>query len=173
MTGTTAADLSQFEAATIRTGSRVDVVLRRKGPDILTRLDPATRQTVATYIATAEVIMAGGAVMPRDSLSAGSPGGSPGSREGRQSSMVDQVRFLRTMEDAVAIEAIQVGTRDPVSLPALDVWRAVCLGDAPAARILSRTGLKRTRSRVADLNMGFAAAAERVAIAIGDTRPPF
>lgn len=169
----TAADLSQFETAIVRDGAKVDVVLRRRGPAIMDRLDLTARQSVATYITTAEAVLAGGAAMPRDSLSAGSCSGGPGSREGRQAGVLDQVRFLRHMELAVARKAIQVGRRNPVSLAALDVWRSVCLGDKGVGRILTRAGLKRTRSREADINAGFIAAAERVADAIGAIRTPF
>jgi hypothetical protein len=151
----------------------VDVVLRRRGPAIMDRLDLTARQSVATYIATAEAVLAGGAAMPRDSLSAGSCGGGPGSREGRQAGVLDQVRFLRQMEDAVARQVIQVGRRDPVSLSALDVWRCVCLGNKGVEAILASHGMKPAKSRVADFNAGFIAAAERVADAIGTTRAPF
>lgn len=166
-------DLSNFEATPIRDGRRVEVVLRRRGgPPILTQLTPQARQAVETYTAVAEAVLAGGASAPRDNLTGGCSAGAP-SRDGRQAMALDQVTFLRKMEAAVAQEEIQVGRRDPLTVPALDLWRRVCLADMTMAHFLARRGLKPAKSRMADLNAGFAAAAERVADAIGATRSPF
>lgn len=166
-------DMSNFEAATIREGSRVDVVFRRRGPVILDRLTPPARQAVETYTATAEAVAAGGATMPRDSLAgAGCQGGTP-SKDGRQAGVVDQVAFLRRMEAAVGQEAIMVGRRDPLPVRPLDLWRAVCLGDVAMEAFLRKRGLAPAKSRMAALNEGFLATADRVADAIGATRSPW
>lgn len=181
-------DLDQFEAALIRDGGQSTVVMRRKGPAILARLTPATRQAVETYAATAEAVLAGGAMNPSDPLASRSQGGAP-SREGRQSGFVDQVSFLRRMEAAVAdchvvshrcgsdgpvkmVGRVEVGRKDPITIPALDLWRAVCLGDATMEGFLKRHGLAPAKSRMADLNAAFLAAADRVADAIGARRDP-
>lgn len=166
-------DMSNFEAATIRDGGRVDVVFRRRGPAILDRLTPAARQGVETYTATAEAVLAGGATMPRDSLAGSGCQGGPPSKDGRQAGVVDQVAFLRRMEAAVGLGAIQVGRRDPVAVPALDLWRAVCLGDVSMEAFLRKRGLAPAKSRMAALNEGFLAAADRVADAIGAARSPW
>lgn len=109
--------------------------------------------------------------MPRDSLSSASTGG-PASSEGRQSGVVDQVAFLRRLEAAVDVAPIVVGVRNPVPLPALKVWRCVCLGDMGVERVLATYGLKSTPLRRAALNGGFLAIADRVADAIGEARSP-
>uniref|UniRef100_UPI00111C3145 hypothetical protein n=1 Tax=Pseudophaeobacter leonis TaxID=1144477 RepID=UPI00111C3145 len=77
-------DAVNFEAATIQDGHRVDVVYRRRGAAILTRLLPAERHAVETYIATAEAVMAGGATNPRDSLTATAGASGGHSADGRQ-----------------------------------------------------------------------------------------
>lgn len=181
-------DLDKFEAAVIRDGGQVSVAMRRKGPAIMARLTPATRQAVETYSATAEAVLAGGAMNPSDPLTSRSQGGAP-SREGRQAGFVDQVSFLRRMEAAVADCSVpspgvpgdgpralpgrvQIGRKDPITIPALDLWRAVCLGDATMEGFLKRHGLAPAKSRMSDLNAAFLAAADRVADAIGAGRDP-
>jgi len=179
----TQSDMSRFEAAAIRDGARVDVVFRRRGPAILARLTPATRQAVETYIATAEAVLAGGASNPRDSLAGSAGSGGAPSGEGRQSRAVDQVRFLRRIEAAVgqvqdsdgprAQMMIRVGRRNPVEVRALDLWRDVCLGDMSMEAFLRKRGLAPAKSRMAALNEGFMAAADRATAAIGATRSPW
>lgn len=168
----TANDLSNFEAATIQDGREVSVVMRRRQPPIRNRLPYSLRQAMDTYSATAEAILAGGASTPRDTLAGGCQGGAP-AREGRQAVALDQVRFLRRIEDAVAKDTITVGKSDPVLVPALDLWRAVCLGGATMQSFLARRGLKPAKSRMEALNQGFEAAATRAADAIGGTRNPY
>jgi hypothetical protein len=163
-------DLDQFEAALIRDGGQSTVAMRRKGPAILARLTPPARQAVETYSATAEAVLAGGAMNPSDPTASRSQGGAP-SREGRQSGFVDQVSFLRRMEAAVA-RRVKVGRQDPTTIDALDLWRAVCLGDATMEGFLKRHGLAPAKSRMADLNAAFLAAGDRVADAIGRGRDP-
>lgn len=179
-------DMDQFEAAVIRDGGQVSVAMRRRGPAILARLTPGARQAVETYAATAEAVLAGGAMNPSDPTAARSHGGAP-SREGRQSGFVDQVSFLRRMDAAVADCAatyqtkdgpvskpgrVIIGRQDPVDVSALDLWRAVCLGDATMEGFLRRLGMGPAKSRMADLNAAFMAAGDRVADAIGAGRDP-
>lgn len=164
--------LSEFEAAAIGTGLGAEVVLRRRGPAILTGLDRHARQAVETYAAIAEAVMAGGAAMPRAAnLTGGCSGGAP-SKDGRQGQAIDQVSFLRKMETAVGGHSFLLGRRDPVAVPVLDLWRAVCLWDVTMEGFLARRGLSNTRTRAAAMRAAFEAAAERVADAIGAGRNP-
>ena len=165
-------DLSEFEAATIRDGARVDVVFRRKGPAILTRLSHNARMAVETYLATAEAVMAGGVSMPRSSITATGGTGTP-SREGRQFGALGQVEFLRKMDKAVGRGVISIGKRAPASVPEIELWRGVVLADLPMVRFAARYGLSRSQSNKAVLNAGFVAIAERVALAIGKTKSPW
>lgn len=172
MNATNQSDLSNFETATIVEGGEVDVVFRRRsGPAIMDQLDYSTRQAVDLYISVAEGVLAGGATMPRDSLSVGCTGGAP-SKEGRQSSALDQVRFLRHLEKAVGDIPIPIGRVEPRQIAPLILWRRVCLGDASMAQILGLMKLKPAKTRVADLNAAFIAIATRVADAIGRDRAP-
>ncbi len=171
MNATNQSDLSYFEAAIIKDGGLVNVVLRRRGLPIMDRLDPTTRWSVEVYTNVAEGVMAGGATMPSDTLSGGCTGGQP-SKEGRQASVLDQVRFLRHMETAVAGVQVTVGRASPVKVDPLHLWRRVCLGDVSMARYLRGLGLKPAKSRVADLNAAFVQIADRVADAIGGDRAP-
>lgn len=175
-------DLSKFFATPIRDGSRVDMVLKRKGgPAILEALPGPSRMAVETYTATAQAVTAGGASNPRDSLTGGCTGGAP-QKEGRQAVVLDQVRFLKCIESAVGTQTvdgqpvavlIRIGRRKPTDVRALDLWRSVCLSDMSMERFLSKRGLKPAKSRMADINAGFMAAAARAARAIAETKSPF
>ncbi len=173
MTNVQANNLANFEAATIHDGFQSEVVLRRTGgPVILGTLPAASRQAVATYTATAQAVIAGGASMPRDALTAGCSGGAP-SREGRQAVALDQVRFLKKMESAVGTDPVMIGRRNPTPIKPLDLWRAVCLSEMAMERYLAKMGLKPAKSRMSDINACFTQSAERVARAIGQTRSPY
>lgn len=160
-------DAANFEVATIQDGHWVDVVYRRRGAAILTRLLPAERPAVETYIATAEAVMAGGATNPRDSLTA-TAGGSGGlTADGRQAGYVDQVTFLRRMEAAVASDPIQLRAKPLVEFAPLDLWRRVCLGDiSMKTYLIGRKGLTLSEKLMKTLKGEFLASCDRVADAI-------
>ncbi len=61
-------DMTNSKSATLRDNHQVNVVYRRRGPAILTRLSPAACHAVETYTATAEAVLSGGASAPSDSL---------------------------------------------------------------------------------------------------------
>ncbi len=165
-------DMTNFEAATIRDGHQVNVVYRRRGPAILTRLSPAARHAVETYTATAEAVLSGGASSPRDSLtrSARTSGG-PAS-EGRQAGFVDQVAFLRRMEAAVGHDPIILREKPRVVADPLDLWRRVCLGDMSMKEYITCKGIALSEKRMKALQEAFLAAGNRVADAIGATKSP-
>jgi hypothetical protein len=166
-------DMTNFEVATIRDGHQVNVVYRRRGPAILTRLSPAARHAVETYTATAEAVLSGGASAPRDSLNRSiRTSGGPAS-EGRQAGFVDQVAFLRRMEAAVGQDPIILRDRPRVAADPLDLWRRVCLGDMSIkAYLTQRKGLARSDKRMKALQAAFVAACDRVSDAIGSTKSP-
>lgn len=151
------------------------------GPDAA--LDPAPRhgrgaypprsgrQAVEIYAATAEAVSGGGAVLPRNILSGSSSGGVTLS-DGRQALAVDQVSFLKLMDEAVGPGMIAVGRRDPVLIPVIEVWREVCLSDLSLVRILARRGLSRSQPKKDALSAAIRRAAERVANAIAENRSP-
>lgn len=143
-------DASRFEAAFIRNGKDVELILRRKsGLAILEHLNAAERVAVETYGATFEAVAAGGVSMPRDGLSAKLAGGSGGaggpSREGRQSRAVDQAAFLRRMAAAITARraVVAFGKRNPVHVGALTFWHAFAVDGLPVNRALERFGVKR------------------------------
>lgn len=138
-------DAARFEAAFVRNGQDVDVILRRRGLAILDHLTRAERVAVETYAATFEAVAAGGVTMPRDSLSAGSGGGAGGpSREGRQSQVVDQAAFLRRMTDAIRSRpALVFGKRNPVEVAALRFWHSFAVDGLSVRGALDRFGVKR------------------------------
>jgi len=163
-----------LEAAAIQDGFGLEFCLRRARPRQVEALPHHLRVAVETYAATAEAVLAGGASQPRDSLTLSGGGGSAGlTKDGRQAAAVDQVTFLRTMESAVGSGVMRLGRRDPVEVPVIEWWRAVCLGDATVAGFLSKRGLSRTATRNAALADALRDAAQRVADAVGATRNPY
>lgn len=143
-------DATRFEAAFVRNGADVDVILRRRsGLAILDHLTPAERVAVETYGATFEAVAAGGVSMPRDGLSAKLAGGSGGaggpSREGRQSRAVDQAAFLRRMAAGVTSRGrvVAFGKRNPVEVGALTFWHAFAVDGLSVRSALDRFGVKR------------------------------
>lgn len=143
-------DASQFEAAFVRNGAALDVILRRRsGLAILDHLSAAERVAVETYGATFEAVAAGGVSMPRDGLSAKLAGGSGGaggpSREGRQSRVVDQAAFLRRMAAAIKARGAVVafGKRNPVEVGALTFWHSFAVDGLSVRGALDRFGVKR------------------------------
>ncbi|WP_170561418.1 hypothetical protein [Ruegeria atlantica] len=171
---TNPASMENFEAAAIRDGKRLDFVFRRRGPVILDRLEPASRHAVEIYTATAEAVLAGGATMPRDSLAgSGCQGGAP-SKEGRQATVVDQVEFLRKMEAAVVAPPIVLSHKPLVAADPTHLWRRVCLADVSMqAYLKGHLGLARSAKRMEALQSAFIAAANRVSVAIGQTKSPW
>ena len=166
-------DMTNFEAATIRDGHQVNVVYRRRGPAILTRLSPAARHAVETYTATAEAVLSGGASSPRDSLTRSARTFSGPASEGRQAGFVDQVAFLRRMEAAVGHDPIILRDKPRVTADPLDLWRQVCLADMSIkAYLTQRKGLARSDKRMKALQAAFMAACDRVTSAIGSTKSP-
>lgn len=138
-------DARHFEPAFVRNGADVDLILRRRGLPVLDHLDGAERKAVETYAAVFEAVAAGGATMPRDSLSAGSGGGarSP-SREGRQSQVVDQAAFLRRMASAIQSQPVLAfGKRQPVEVPPVTFWHAFAVDGLSVRGALTRWGIKR------------------------------
>lgn len=139
-------DARHFEPAFVRDGADLDLILKRRGLPVLDHLDAAERKAVETYSATFEAVAAGGATMPRDSLSAGGgSGGAKGpSREGRQSQVVDQAAFLRRMSDAIRSQPDLVfGKRQPVEVKALSFWHAFTVDELSVRAALARFGVKR------------------------------
>lgn len=165
---------SDFEAATIRNGLDVDVILRRRGVPILDHLTHAERRAVETYGAIFEAVAAGGAVMPRDRLAGGGGGGPSGpSREGRQSRAVDQAAFLRRMEAVIAARGVLVfGQKNPVEVDALAFWRAFAVDGLSVRAVVARIGLRRGRHAVAAVVGEIKAMSGLVASAIGQGRDP-
>lgn len=138
-------DASNFEAAIVRNGLDVEVLLKRKGLPICEHLTPAERKAVEVYAAIYEAVAAGGAVLPRDTLSGATGGGSGGpSREGRQSRAVDQAAFLRRMASAVKARGVLAfGKRKPVEVPALVFWHSFTRDGLSVRAGLERFGVKR------------------------------
>jgi len=129
----------------IRDGQDVDVILRRRGAPILDHLTRAERVAAETYAATFEAVASGGAVMPRDSLSAGGGGGAAGgpSREGRQSRVVDQAAFLRRMGEPLKARPLLVfGKRKPVEVAPFTIWHWFTVDEAHVKTVLLRCGVK-------------------------------
>lgn len=166
-------DMTNFEAATIRDGHKVNVVYRRRGPAILTRLSPAARHAVETYTATAEAVLSGGASAPRDSLTRSARTSCGPASEGRQAGLVDQVAFLRRMEAAVGQDPIILRDKPRVVADPLDLWRRVCLGGASMKTYIAGKGIALSEKRMKTLQVSFLAACDRVADAIGSTKSPF
>lgn len=165
---------TDFEAATIRDGHHVDVCLRRARSRLVNGLPFHMRVAIENYAATAEAVAAGGASQPRDTLTITPGGSSPGgSKDGRQAAAVDQVTFLRVMDSAVGGGAMKLGRRDPITIPIIEWWRAVCMGDASVQGFLEKRGLSRTATRVKMLNDTLRDTADRVAAAIGATKNPW
>ncbi len=171
---TSPTDVVNFEAATIRDGHQVNVVYRRRGPAILTRLSPAARHAVETYTATAEAVMSGGAATPRDSLTRSSTSSGGVASEGRQAGFVDQVTFLRKIEAAVGSDPILLRAKPRVEFAPLDLWRRVCLGDiSMKSYLMDRKGLAISEKRMKTVKAAFLASCDRVADAIGAKKTPF
>ncbi|AKU43288.1 hypothetical protein RCRHEA_44 [Rhodobacter phage RcRhea] len=165
---------SDFEAATIRNGLDVDVILRRRGLPILDHLNAAERRTVETYSAIFEAVAAGGAVMPRDRLAGGGGGGPSGpSREGRQSRAVDQAAFLRAMGAAISARPVLVfGKRNPVEVGPLRFWHSFTVDGLSVRGALERFGVKRGPIVNAAVVAEVKAMAAAVAAAAAVTRNP-
>lgn len=139
---------SGFEAAMVRNGQDVDMVLRRRSAPALDHLTPAERKALEVYGAVHEAVSAGGAVMPVDSLSPGAAGGSGASggasREGRQARAVDQAAFLRRMSSAVSARPdLAFGRRAPVVVSSLRFWHLFAVDELPVSGAMRRIGLKR------------------------------
>lgn len=158
-----------FEAATIRNGLDVDVILRRQGLPILDHLNHAERKAVEAYAALFEAVAAGGAVLPRDRLAGGGGGGPSGpSREGRQSRAVDQAAALRLMGQAISSRPVLAfGKRNPVEVAPLSFWHSFTVDGLSVRAALARFGVKRgpivNAAAVAEVKAMAAAAAAAMA----------
>lgn len=131
---------ADFEAAIIRDGMTVEVVLRRRGLPILDHLTQAERKAVETYAAVFEAVASGGVTMPRGSLALGAGGGFSGlSREGRQSQVVDQAAFLRRLSGAIRSRPVLVfGKRKPIKIGPLEFWHSFAVDGLSVRAMLDR-----------------------------------
>lgn len=168
-------DAAAFEAAIIRDGATVHVGLRRCGQPILDHLTRAERQAIEVYAGAFEAVAAGGATMPRDSLTAGSGGGSRGaSREGRQAGVMDQAAFLRRLSAAVSARPVLVfGKRNPVEVGPLRFWHSFVIDGLSVRAALERFGVKRGPVANAAVLAEVRAMAAAVQDAMGKGRDPF
>lgn len=168
-------DGAGFEAAIIRDGAALHVGLRRRGPPILDHLTRAERQAVEIYAGAFEAVAAGGATMPRDSLAAGSGGGSAGaSREGRQAHVLDQAAFLRRLSAAISARPVLVfGKRNPVEVGPLRFWHSFVVDGLSVRAALDRFGVKRGPLVNAAVLAEVRAMVAAVQDAMGKGRDPF
>lgn len=135
-------DRAGFEAAMVRNGQEVDMILRRRSAPIMDHLTPTERKAVDAYGAIYEAVSAGGATPPRNMLNSGGPAGP--SSEGRQSRAVDQAAFLRAMAKAVAARPdLSFGKRNPVVVPSLTFWHLFAINELSVSAAMRRIGLKR------------------------------
>lgn len=168
------------ETTLIEDGLSLDIVTRRSGPAVLNDMSADQRHSVRTYQAVAEAVLAGGASVPRDTLSNALTGGCTGGappREGRQAMRVEQVSFLRALEKAVGGGRVTLRRGNPsISVPVLDLWRSLILGNGgeglSVSSYLAKSGLARSAARTKVLRDAMTSAAERVAAAIAETKNP-